>query len=1204
MDMAFHEGTSGDDIINWRITGFNRSDTILGLDGNDTIDGGGGGDLIRGGAGNDRIDHFGWSSGVHNGIGDTLQGGSGDDTIEGGEAGDLIEGGDGNDHLKGNKGDDSLFGGTGDDYLQGGDGDDTLDWGDDYRDDEGMNGGRGNDVFIVSGGGGRISGGPREGDGERDVVVFDRASHEVGHGNLITIVGDHSTRLSGGFVDYNYLYIDHAVELYQFQDGVVWTHEQLIEAANSLTDDHGTDAGSAGQLNIGASVTGAVETAYDMDWFAVTLQEGVKYQIDLEGRETGGGLIDNPTLRGIYDTAGALLPGSADSDSGEGLNARLGYEATYSGVHYISAGAHWQDTGTYSLSVQQVADDFTQDKQTTGHLTVGGSVTGELEVVRDRDWFAVTLREGVNYRFDLEGEATGKGTLEDPLIYGVSNAVGDTLPYSADNNSGEGNNSSTWFMAAYSGVHYVSVGGYSVSTGTYTLSAVEMVDDYLDNAETTGTLVADAPTVGDVERPGDRDWFAVHLEAGAEYVFTLEGAEEGRGTHEDPRFFGVYDSSGAVHDYTNNAIVQGDSRNQVVITAEETGIHHVSIGGYGDTTGTYSLSVRQFEDDYSGDETSIGRLQVDGTITGLTQFDGDHDWIGVELQKGRIYQIEVQGGALGDGTFAQSYVYAVRNESLDLLPGSSSLWSGEEDDGRAVASINPTQDGLYFIDVGSSSHTEPYTLTIREGEDDFYANIETTGRIEVGGEATGEINVAHDTDWFAADLRAGVTYAFRVEGESTGKGTLELPYVAGIRNSEGEFIQGTVANAHSRTGIANSGVTPENDGTHYFSVGGLYRKPGTYSISLTEIEDDYHAGPSTTGRLSVGGDPVVARLDGDNDRDWFGVDLIAGVSYRVEVIPYSSEDSEDQWVNARLHGLRDSDGNTPFELSTFSLTGNSSYWGFGSEFSVTETGTYFVVTSGYRFAEGTYSLSISTLPDLTGTDGNDWFNWDNDNVAGIRRIQGGDGIDTVSFAALDAGVFVNLSTGSALSPRATSGLDLVLDSIENVTGSRHADVMAGGEASEWLRGLGGNDTLYAQGTTADRYDGGGGWDTLSYVFNDAGVSVSLLRGTGFSGAARGDQIREIENLVGTFHDDILWGDHGMNQLEGGAGDDILIGNGGDDKIFGGFGSDTVIYSGNRSDYRIEQDRGATIVTDLTGISGVDHIRNVEVLRFADGDMLI
>ena len=59
------------------------------------------------------------------------------------------------------------------------------------------------------------------------------------------------------------------------------------------------------------------------------------------------------------------------------------------------------------------------------------------------------------------------------------------------------------------------------------------------------------------------------------------------------------------------------------------------------------------------------------------------------------------------------------------------------------------------------------------------------------------------------------------------------------------------------------------------------------------------------------------------------------------------------------------------------------------------------------------------------------------------------------------------------------------------------------------------------------------------------------------GEAAGDTNTEVENLVGSVHDDTLTGDDGVNSIQGGAGADTIDGGGGNDQVFAGDGDDTI-----------------------------------------------
>ena len=165
---------------------------------------------------------------------------------------------------------------------------------------------------------------------------------------------------------------------------------------------------SAELLGTGGSVTDEIDYPNERDWFAVTLVAGTTYRIDLEGQSNGAGTLYDPYLHGVYDSHGDLIGDTTADDGGSGRNSRVLFTATEGGIHYVSAGADGSGTGTYRLSVTDV-DAQTAGTDTSGTVSVGGSVTEEIDYADERDWFAVTLVTGTTYRIDLEGTPTGAG---------------------------------------------------------------------------------------------------------------------------------------------------------------------------------------------------------------------------------------------------------------------------------------------------------------------------------------------------------------------------------------------------------------------------------------------------------------------------------------------------------------------------------------------------------------------------------------------------------------------------------------------------------------------------------------------------------------------------------------------------------------------------------------------------------------------------
>jgi len=254
-------------------------------------------------------------------------------------------------------------------------------------------------------------------------------------------------------------------------------------------------------------------------------------------------------------------------------------------------------------------------------------------------------------------------------------------------------------------------------------------------------------------------------------------------------------------------------------------------------------------------------------------------------------------------------------------------------------------------------------------------------------------------------------------------------------------------------------------------------------------------------------------------------------------------------------------------------------------------------------------------PSLVGTSGSDKLTGDKiDEViralagddwitpgAGSDSIDGGAGIDMLNLVDLVRGATVDMSAGIAISGADTDRFT----GIENLTGTIFADHITGNAGANRLRGLGDYDWFVGSGG-GDSYEGGSGQDAVAYSAATAGVRASLAAGAGQGGQARGDLYAGIERLTGSSHADSLTGDAGRNVLRGLGGADTLAGGSGHDRIDGGSGWDIAVYLGDRADYaRWTGADSALVVTDRGGSGeGTDRLFGIEVLRFADGDMIL
>ncbi|MBI5523553.1 MAG: S8 family serine peptidase, partial [Desulfarculus sp.] len=472
-------------------------------------------------------------------------------------------------------------------------------------------------------------------------------------------------------------------------------------------DDYAGGTNTNGYITVGGSATGSIETAGDRDWFRVDLTAGYTYRFNLEGSATSQGTLADPYLY-FYNSAGSLL-GQADG-GGTGPNARLTYLAATGGAFYLGAGASGDgDTGTYRLAAS-VVDDYAGDATTTGLLAVGGNISGAIETSADRDWFSIALNAGSQYVFDLEGSATGRGTLSDPYLY-LYTAGGSLITF--DDDTGVGYNSQITYRAGVSATFYLGAGAYADGlTGTYRLAAT-LNDDYAGDTSTPTSLAAGGSLTGNIERAGDRDWFRVTLLAGSNYQFDLQGSPSGQGTLGNSYLY-LYSSAGTQLSSADNGGNGLDAR--LLYTAASAGTYFIAAAAAGDAlTGTYSLGM-SYADDYMANTGTTGTVAINGSQTGRIEFAGDRDWLRVPLVSGRQYTFDLEGSATGQGTLLDPYLYLYN--SAGGLVGSS---DGGGTGANARLAFAAASSGNFYLGAGAAGDAGTGTYRLSTAVSDDYA---------------------------------------------------------------------------------------------------------------------------------------------------------------------------------------------------------------------------------------------------------------------------------------------------------------------------------------------------------------------------------------------------------------------------------------------------------------------------------------------------
>ena len=219
---------------------------------------------------------------------------------------------------------------------------------------------------------------------------------------------------------------------------------------------------------------------------------------------------------------------------------------------------HFEPGDVYTLVLTDITDsedDYLGAEETTGTVAVGGSVTGNLEVDNDVDWFKVRLEEGKSYRVSMRGAESVGGTLADPFLaigYGASLTPTDyglSRPVLHNDDKSESEKDSelvlsitrthdTWISAATSGD----------GTGTYTIEVEEVTSSMGQRANSpatggpgiTGTVQAGETLTATTDGIEDEDgltsavfayqWVrsGADIERAASSTYTMTGDDEGK----------------------------------------------------------------------------------------------------------------------------------------------------------------------------------------------------------------------------------------------------------------------------------------------------------------------------------------------------------------------------------------------------------------------------------------------------------------------------------------------------------------------------------------------------------------------------------------------------------------------------------------------------------------------------------------------------
>ena len=510
----------------------------------------------------------------------------------------------------------------------------------------------------------------------------------------------------------------------------------------------------------------------------------------------------------------------------------------------------------YSLSINAINDDYADNVETTGIITDGATVPGNIDAIGDSDWFKADLSAGVTYQFSLQSASLeslnlnayslGKDRIESP----------DYNPFDVTNLVFTPNEDSTFFIEID--------GKFSKATGNYSLSLSSIIDDYADTNATTGSVAVGGTTNGTLNAIDDADVFKTVLAPNTTYQITASASKGSLGlflgissTHDN----GLSLDSGERLDYGTLDTTQASSSTSIItFSTLEGGSYFIRLEDIGTSVRNdfnseiflpldYNISVSTVSDDYYDTTNTSGSVSVGNLANGKLEVINDNDWFKASLESGITYQAKI----IAADPEHQFNLQVLSDNSLDpILDSVTRFETALSLDNQQIV-FTPRQNGEFYFDVSSwTGSTGNYSLELTTIDDDFADTIDTTGVVLVGQSLSGEINAVGDKDWIAVDLDRDITYQINLSNDSSS--LVETLGLTVYSREDSEYS--SVAEQNKWRGefssVSQITFTPNNSGRFYVEVQNHSLELTDYTVSVTTIEDDYPDHDGTIGVLLTG----------------------------------------------------------------------------------------------------------------------------------------------------------------------------------------------------------------------------------------------------------------------------------------------------------------------------------------------------------------
>ena len=292
--------------------------------------------------------------------------------------------------------------------------------------------------------------------------------------------------------------------------GVTGAYDFSIYSAEELADDHTDEAEGATKLAIDVPIPGRIDSNQDVDFFRVQAVAGRGYTAKVENHSVGHARIV------AYEDDGVTEVKAWDGWRAEWA-AEVSWRAERGGDYLLAVDSYSQDTGAYTLTLQEFApgrDDHGDAAGDATSITLGEAAAGSMDDRFDRDFFRFEAQAERVYLVKIDHEPLGIPV----TLYGPDGATPLLMP--RGDGAGHVRGESFPWVAPETGDYFLELRSINGITGRYVLTVLLGVsgqDDHGNVPDAATDLPLGQRMVGSLDDVNDFDYFRFQGEDGQRY---------------------------------------------------------------------------------------------------------------------------------------------------------------------------------------------------------------------------------------------------------------------------------------------------------------------------------------------------------------------------------------------------------------------------------------------------------------------------------------------------------------------------------------------------------------------------------------------------------------------------------------------------------------------------------------------------------------